>query len=93
MDHQRKEFIHQKIFQEASANRDFILSLRPDLVYLVSQLWDARRNQDDDQWLYYLQELGASRYDRTGEIRQVHKAWNALILQYRKLATGEYDVV
>lgn len=37
-EHQTKDFIHQKILQEASENRDFILSLPPDLVYFVTQL-------------------------------------------------------
>jgi hypothetical protein len=89
-DHQRKKLIHQKIFQEPSANRDFILSLQPDLVYMVSQLWDARGNGDEDQWLYSLHELGASRYDRTDQIRRVHKEWNMLILQYHHLRNPEF---
>ncbi len=42
-EHLQKDFIHKRIFEDVSGNRDFILSLPAELVYLVSQLWDAMK--------------------------------------------------
>ena len=53
------EFIHRKIINEPTQNRDFILSIDPSLVYLVSQLWSAFDHKDAVQWLYYLREISA----------------------------------
>jgi hypothetical protein len=36
--HMRTGLLHRRIFDEPSVNRDFILSLDPDIAYLVSQL-------------------------------------------------------
>lgn len=44
--HQNRNFVHQRIFADVSANRDFILSLDPDLVYWISQFWDAFERRD-----------------------------------------------
>ncbi len=38
-DYLRKRFIHEEIFRNPSENRDFILSLNPDLAYHEAQLW------------------------------------------------------
>jgi hypothetical protein len=67
VDHQTRNFVHKAIFEEPSENRDFILSLDPDLVYNVSQLWEARRSGDAKQWLWYLEQL-AKKHDKSGEI-------------------------
>jgi hypothetical protein len=40
-DYLNKRFVHEEIFRDVSANRDFILSLRSDLVYHESQMWSA----------------------------------------------------
>ena len=56
-DHLTKSFVHQRIFREVSPNRDFVLSLHPDIVYYLSQLWDAHAAKDPGQWLYYLEKL------------------------------------
>jgi hypothetical protein len=37
--HLKKRFIHEEIFAKKSENRDFILSLPPDIAYNASQLW------------------------------------------------------
>ncbi|MES9971488.1 MAG: hypothetical protein ABW092_15755 [Candidatus Thiodiazotropha sp.] len=83
--HQKKNFVHKKIFQEASENRDFILSLEPDMIYLVTQLWDAKANKDERQWQYYLKELSNPKYDMTGEIANALKKWEVLCEKYRAL--------
>jgi hypothetical protein len=43
--HLKKRFIHQAIFQSPSENRDFILSLPPDLAYNEAQLWSCGPNR------------------------------------------------
>jgi hypothetical protein len=91
VDHQRKEFIHRTIFENASQNRDFILSLPGDLCYPVSQLWSARRNCDPDQWLHYLSELSQSKYDNDGELKRIREEWAHILLSYNQLATGQYN--
>ena len=37
--HLKKRFIHEAIIGKASENRDFILSLPPDLAYNLAQMW------------------------------------------------------
>ena len=59
-DHVTKgEFIHQKIINDPTQNRDFILSIDPSLLYLVNQLWSSFRTGDGNQWLYYLRWICA----------------------------------
>jgi hypothetical protein len=81
--HQQKNFVHQKIFQDASENREFILSLEPDLVYFVSQLWDAKTSKNERQWLNYLEKLSDPKYDRVGRIDHARQKWKVLCDKYR----------
>ena len=82
--HQRRDFIHKKIFENPSENRELILSLPPDLVYHVSQLWSALSSRDEDQWLYFLGKLSLPKYDSSGEIKKAHMEWVSLVDQYKK---------
>lgn len=75
-DYQIKNFLHVKIIDNPSENRDFILSLDPTLVYHVSQLWEARNAPDGDQWLYYLDKL-SQRYG--GKVTEAYDQWYPLI--------------
>lgn len=84
--HLTKTFVHQRIFREPSANREFLLSLHPDLTYFVSQLWDAHARNDKVQWLNYLQELVP--YDRSGELCEILQEWQRLCAQYEPSRTG-----
>ncbi len=68
--------MHAKIIADPSENRDFILSLEPTLVYQVSQLWEARKSDDGNQWLHYLGKL-SQRYG--GKISEAYNQWNSLI--------------
>lgn len=78
--HQSKTFLHQRILDDSTTNRDFILSLDPTLTYLVTQLWDARRTGNGDQWLWYLKCLG-ERYG--GEVLKAHSEWEKLLSSAR----------
>jgi hypothetical protein len=81
--HQNKKFIHQEIFRNPSKNRDFILSLDPNLVYFVSQLWNIRKHEkpNDEQWLWNLENIYKN-YDKTGKIKEVYDKWKGLIDSY-----------
>ena len=62
-EHLTKRFIHEEIFvrERVSENREFLLSLNPTVVYLVSQLWSAYDRRDAKQWLHFLDELANNR--------------------------------
>jgi hypothetical protein len=75
---QHKLFVHRSILADPSANRDFILSLNPTLVYLVTQLWDSLDCREAEQWLWSLHEIAAG-YDKTGTLWEVYDRWRALI--------------
>ena len=79
--HQSKRFVHQAILKDAPSNIDFVLSLKPDLVYVVSQLWDARRESDAGQWLWHLQQISRM-YPSNAEIAKVVERWETLIKVY-----------
>jgi hypothetical protein len=89
--HQQDEFVHKRIFEDPSTNRDFILTLPADIVYHVSQLWQARAQGDADQWLYSLGKLAG--YDRSGEISKAHGQWTQLIAVYKRLGSGQYNIL
>jgi hypothetical protein len=78
--HQSKRFIQQEIFKDATRNREFILSLDPDLVYFVAQLWNSKANRDYGQWRYCLRSL--EKYDETGEIAEAKVKWGSLYREY-----------
>ena len=88
-DHQRLDLIHQMIFDEPSENSDFILSLPPDMVYDVSQLWSVLKSRDSEQWLYFMGKLSDPRYDKNGEIKQAYQQWDSLIKEYAELKSGD----
>jgi hypothetical protein len=79
--HLTKNFAHRRILSELSDNRDFVLSLDPDLVYNLMQLWDAYEARDEQQWLYYLEKL--AEYDASGKLKQVRADWGVLCVRYR----------
>ncbi len=80
-DHLKKQFVHQKLLGDATENRDFILSLDPDLVYNVSQLWDAYGSKNDVQWLYHLEELAKNHFP---DVHKPLQQWKKLIAEYKK---------
>jgi hypothetical protein len=80
--HLSKNFVHRAILNEVSQNRDFVLSLNPDLVYYLSQLWDAYEARDEEQWLYFLAQL--AKLDKTGQLKEVHADWDKLCNRYGK---------
>lgn len=85
-EHHQKHFIHREIFDEVTENRDFILSLRPTIVYNVTQLWDAFEARDGPQWLYFLERVASSRAG-SRQLRAAVPRWRAVMKQ-TTVATG-----
>jgi hypothetical protein len=93
-EHLRKRFIHEEIFKEVSVNRDFILSLPPDVAYNVAQLWShfkkARTGNSENlaehgaSWCDYLRGLCAyfDSHSRSNYEESVYQPWRRLVLEY-----------
>ena len=80
--HLGKRCIHREIFDNPSENRDFILSLPPDLVYFLTNLWDKKTLEDPtaNQWLYYLTKLNQYFNNR---LYSVSINWQKLVDEYK----------
>ena len=83
--HQRRTFVHQKIFDNPS--QTLLLGLPPDLVYIVNQLWSSRASSDAGQWLYCLGKLSAPAYDKRGRIGRSRDEWEVLLRKYELVQT------
>jgi hypothetical protein len=93
--HLKKKFIHEQIFEKPSENRDFILSLPPDLAYNEAQLWIhyekavASKELPDiaehgASWCDYLRDV-CSYFDRKTQGKfhiEIYEPWKRLILDY-----------
>ena len=93
--HLTKRFIHQEIFAHVSKNRDFILSLDPEISYTTAQLWfhfenaKTSRSEEDlaehgKSWCDYLGSLCVT-FDGQcdGDLQEtVYKPWKELVLEY-----------
>lgn len=77
-------FIHRKIFSDPTNNREFILSINPNLVYYVTQLWASTK--DPGQWLYMISQIEAVapfyQIKRRHKIRDVRVKWYELMKEY-----------
>ena len=91
----QKEFVHQKIFENIKDNRDFILSLDPDLIYHLTQLWYTYKRDKDYQessgseWLYHLEKIleyaKIHNLDKNKEIEKAYTEWIKKINPYENL--------
>jgi hypothetical protein len=80
-EHMTKRFVHEEVFarERVSENRDFLLSLDPTVVYMVSQLWTALAKRDGAQWLNFLGELANDPKVGSDGLRQAHREWEAVV--------------
>lgn len=94
--HLHKRFLHEEIFKKVSENRDFILSLPPDIAYNLSQMWthfekaQKAASQPDILaehgafWCDYLRGL-CNIFDGPRDnhlYRYVYKPWEHLMITY-----------
>jgi hypothetical protein len=71
-----KRFIHENIFRKSSENRDFILSLPPELAYSEAQLWIHYDKAQQSSNASDLAKHGASWCDYLGAICRFFDARN-----------------
>jgi hypothetical protein len=83
-----KRFVHEEAFarERFSENRDFLLSLDPAVVYLVSQLWIAFAKRDGKQWLDLAGELATDGRVGTERLRaaEARRGADSLVLFGRR---------
>lgn len=77
-DQLKKVFLHRRIFEEVSENRDFIISLEPGLAYNISQLWDAIEQKNATQWLFYLKQV-SEEFPTNTDIAENVDRWEKVI--------------
>lgn len=77
-----RRFVHERFLRPQSTDNEFLLSLDPELVYFVSQLWMAYDSGNHSQWNYYLGELVNYEWalveNKNNEIAKAHRQWCAL---------------
>lgn len=82
----KKVFIHKRILDRPVANRDFILSISPKLVYDLNQFWAAKETMDKVQFKHFLSELCDDIpwvfCSRKSEMIEIKCQWTALIASY-----------
>ena len=73
---QHAQFVHRAVIDDAQDHLDFVLSLKPDLVYALKQLWSAYGNNPCE----FLRRLcDIAKYDRSGTIPQNVAEWRRRI--------------
>jgi hypothetical protein len=84
--HARMRFVHEEIFarERVSENREFLLSLSPDVVYAINQLWISFDKQDGGQWLYYLRTLTNINRLQSKELSAACERWAAIMAAQRE---------
>lgn len=81
-DHLKKDFVHRKIIQQPSENRDFLLGLSPEFVYWLAQLWSSYDTDQPDQWLHYLKKLATHKYTTSTDLQKALAKWEQLCKSY-----------
>lgn len=93
-DHLKKnDFVHKRILDDASGNRDFLLSIDSDKIYYLNQLWAHMTRAKDsetpdrdhaliaERWIYYYCRLCDSIEDG-GECKGTLKNWEGVFRAY-----------
>lgn len=78
-DHLRKKFIHQSIVLCPSENRDFLLSVEPDVLYYLFQLWSSFEEGDAHEWLHFLSELSNHSKVSSPDLSCAVEKWDMVI--------------
>lgn len=77
----KKRFIHEEIFrgENVTANREFLLSLNPTVVYQVSQLWIALEKRDGTNWLDFLKDVANNPRLRSEKLSIACSRWEEIL--------------
>ena len=81
-----RRFIHEELVARGAVqeNRDFLLGLRPTIVYRLSQLWIAFEKRNSSEWLEHLSELAKERNVKSDRLDEAVRDWTTLIGDIRK---------
>jgi hypothetical protein len=73
--------VHEEFLsrERISEHRDFVLSLEPTLVYLVSQLWISFEKRDGEQWKYFLCMLAENNKVGTKDLEDAAVLWKHIV--------------
>jgi hypothetical protein len=88
-DHMNKQFMHRRIFEDPSENKDLILDLDPDTAYKVGQLLAALKDSDDTQWIHYMNEISQKYRKKEPQLTAVYNDWQSLIISYSQLRSRD----
>lgn len=94
-----KKFIHKDVIENIKDkdNRDFVLGLNLDLIYIVTQFWhelDVQMNKSQpnpEQFLYWFNEIVV--YSQRGKIKKNYKDYRHIEATYHKWCNliSEYE--
>ena len=97
--HLNKRFVHEEIFADVTANRDFLLSLPAEVTYHVAQMWihfgkgkagttSQSLQFHGDRWCEHLKALCVY-LDRRGgnRLSMIHDPWRRLMVAYQEQST------
>jgi len=101
--HMKKQFIHKKMLDNETENKDLILNTNHKLIYHTKQLWNSFDDNDVVTFLRQLQwisrqprsKLGGKKYDRNGHIKMNCELWIELVTNdddLRKIHESKKDI-
>jgi hypothetical protein len=76
-----KRFVHEEFLarDHIGEHRDFVLSLDPELVYQLSQLWIAFAKRDRCQWKHFLGKLSENKNVTSDGLTTAAEHWKVVI--------------
>jgi hypothetical protein len=86
-----RRFLHERVIWQAAGDTDFLLSLNPQLAYVLSQLWisfdkgsadQANSQEHAEQWIWYLGQtclMVDRKRGRRSLVEMVWRPWRNLV--------------
>jgi hypothetical protein len=81
-----RRFVHEEVFarRNISTNRDFLLTIHPDVVFMVSQLWVAFDKRDGDEWVANLRLLARDRRVASSRLSEAANTWAVVVYLHKR---------
>lgn len=92
-EHLSRRFAHEELVARSiiTDNRDFLLTLDPQVVYHLFQLWVAFDKGDGSEWSYHLTELSKQRALKSADLTNAASAWGTLIKRHKEQQPGKWE--
>jgi len=86
-------FVHEEFVARANIteNRDFLLTLNPDVLYHLSQLWIAFDKGDREEWNTQLKGLSELRQVKSKQLTEAVKNWTKIPKANTEERPGEFE--